>query len=97
MNRNNSVPRVSVKTPKFRTEAEEAAWWDAHPEIILKAVERAYGKKAVERVLGGEGQAQTPIYKNGHDSSAGRRCGASPALGRPERFEISDTCQDTAA
>lgn len=63
MNRNKSVPRVSVKTPKFRTEAEEAAWWDAHPEMILKAVERAYGKKAVERVLGGSARPKQPPTK----------------------------------
>jgi len=35
--------------PRFETEAEEAAWWDAHPEIITKAFEHAYGKGSRER------------------------------------------------
>lgn len=37
-------PTVRVNFPTFRTEAEEAAWWDAHPEVITKAFEQAYGK-----------------------------------------------------
>ncbi|MBI4479828.1 MAG: hypothetical protein HY651_07365 [Acidobacteria bacterium] len=46
------VPVVRLENiPRFRNEAEEAAWWDAHPEVIVKAFERAYGKKAVRRVL----------------------------------------------
>jgi hypothetical protein len=63
MNRDRRVPRVSVKKPKFRTEAEEAAWWDSHPELILKAVERAYGKKAVELVLGESAKPKHPPTK----------------------------------
>ena len=27
--------------PKFRTEAEEAAWWDAHPDFIVEQFEKA--------------------------------------------------------
>ena len=52
MNRSNRAslvkraPRVKVRMPKFKTEAEEAAWWGAHPEIITKAFEHAYGKGA---------------------------------------------------
>src|ERR1051326_8936764 len=38
------VPLVSVNFPSFRNESEEAAWWDAHPEVISKALEKAYGK-----------------------------------------------------
>lgn len=38
------LPSVRMDFPSFRTEAEEAAWWDAHPEVITKAFERAYGK-----------------------------------------------------
>ena len=60
MNRDRKIPRVRVKTPKFRSEAEEAAWWDSHPEVILKAVERAYGSKALERVLGQGARPKRP-------------------------------------
>ena len=41
---NKRLPTVRVDFPAFRSEAEEAAWWDAHPEVITKAFERAYGK-----------------------------------------------------
>ncbi len=29
------------ETPEFKTEAEEAAWWDSHPEAILQHLEQA--------------------------------------------------------
>jgi 16S rRNA C967 or C1407 C5-methylase (RsmB/RsmF family) len=54
MSRDKEIPQVRLRTPKFKSEAEEAAWWDSHPEVILKAFERAYGKRAVERVLRGK-------------------------------------------
>lgn len=31
----------TLKTPEFRNEAEEAAWWDSHPDQILAVFERA--------------------------------------------------------
>src|SRR5690348_3578104 len=34
--------------PKFRNDAEETAWWDAHPELLAKALKHA-GKKAAAR------------------------------------------------
>ena len=27
--------------PKFKSEAEEAAWWDAHPDFIVEQFEKA--------------------------------------------------------
>ena len=27
--------------PKFQSETEEAAWWDAHPDLIVKQFEKA--------------------------------------------------------
>ncbi len=30
-----------VAIPRFRTEAEEAAWWDAHPEFLADQFEKA--------------------------------------------------------
>jgi predicted DNA binding CopG/RHH family protein len=41
---NKKLPVVRVDFPNFRNESDEAAWWDAHPEVTTKALERAYGK-----------------------------------------------------
>jgi predicted DNA binding CopG/RHH family protein len=30
-----------LKTPEFKSEAEEAAWWDSHPDETLAIFERA--------------------------------------------------------
>lgn len=30
-----------VKIPRFRTEAEEAAWWDKHPDVATELMKRA--------------------------------------------------------
>ncbi len=48
MNHKKRLPQVKISVPKFKSEAEEAAWWDAHPEVITKAFEHAYGR-AVKR------------------------------------------------
>lgn len=63
MNGNKRIPRVRIKTPKFKNEAEEADWWDAHPEVIMNAMERAYGKKAIERFLEGGPRPKLPPTK----------------------------------
>jgi len=36
-----SVPKKPISIPKFRTEAEEAVWWDAHPEVAAEIMRRA--------------------------------------------------------
>jgi hypothetical protein len=33
--------KKQIKVPKFRTEAEEAEWWDAHPEVATEIMKRA--------------------------------------------------------
>ncbi len=44
------VPVVELHgIPKFKSEAEEADWWDAHPEVVTKAFEQAYGKVPTKR------------------------------------------------
>ena len=63
MSRNKGIPQVRLRAPKFNSEAEEAAWWDSHPELIMKTFERAFGKKAVERVLGQRPKAKRPPTK----------------------------------
>jgi predicted DNA binding CopG/RHH family protein len=44
------VPVVELHgVPEFKNEAEEADWWDAHPEVVTKAFEQAYGKVPSKR------------------------------------------------
>jgi predicted DNA binding CopG/RHH family protein len=35
------MPRKPTVIPRFRTEAEEAAWWDSHPEVATRIMKRA--------------------------------------------------------
>ena len=35
------MPKEPVRIPKFRSEAEEAEWWDAHPEVATEIMKRA--------------------------------------------------------
>ena len=39
---------VAIETPNFKTEAEEAAWWDAHSELITDLLIK-HGKPAAAR------------------------------------------------
>jgi len=34
--------------PRFRTEKEEAAWWDAHPEVITELFVKAKKKGRIK-------------------------------------------------
>lgn len=46
-----SKPKSQITIPRFRTEAEEAGWWDAHPkaatEIMKRAIKSGKAKRAV--------------------------------------------------
>ena len=35
--------------PKFRSEKEEAEWWDAHPQVATRLLRRALKQGAVQR------------------------------------------------
>mgnify|MGYP002395739871 FL=1 len=35
--------------PKFRTEKEEAEWWDAHPEVATRLLKKALKQGTVQR------------------------------------------------
>jgi predicted DNA binding CopG/RHH family protein len=35
------MPAKQIMIPEFRTEAEEAEWWDSHPEVATQIMERA--------------------------------------------------------
>ena len=36
-----SMPKMPIAIPTFRTEAEEAKWWDSHPEAATEIMKRA--------------------------------------------------------
>jgi predicted DNA binding CopG/RHH family protein len=44
-----SVPNDQITIPKFKTEAEEAAWWDSHPETAAEIMKRALKSGAARR------------------------------------------------
>lgn len=87
MNREKAIPRVRIKTPKFKNEAEEADWWAAHPEVVLNAMERAYGKKALERFFADGTRPKRPQTKTVtirlpvEDLARARRLAARKGLG----------------
>ena len=35
------MPQKPITIPKFRTEAQEAEWWDAHSEVATEIMSRA--------------------------------------------------------
>ena len=35
------MPKKQITIPKFRNEAEEAQWWDNHPEAATEIMQRA--------------------------------------------------------
>ncbi len=35
------MPKKPITIPRFRSEAEEAAWWDKHPEVATEIMKRA--------------------------------------------------------
>ena len=37
----NKKTAQTTTTPKFKSEAEEAAWWDGHPDFIVAQFEKA--------------------------------------------------------
>jgi len=41
-----------ITIPKFRSEKEEAEWWDAHPEVATRLLKQALRQGAVQRRLG---------------------------------------------
>lgn len=77
MNRGKRTPQVNLRVPKFKTEAEEAAWWDAHPEIITKAFQHAFGRKSSKRPPTKMVSIRLPV----EDVARARRLAAQKGLG----------------
>ena len=45
------MPRKKTTIPKFKGEAEEAAWWDSHPEVATGLLKKAVKEGSVRRGL----------------------------------------------
>jgi predicted DNA binding CopG/RHH family protein len=45
------MPKTSIVIPKFRTEAEEARWWDAHREVATEIMSRAIKSGKANRAV----------------------------------------------
>jgi predicted DNA binding CopG/RHH family protein len=46
-----SMPKKEITIPKFRTEAEEAEWWDSHPEAATEIMKRALKSGKARRAV----------------------------------------------
>lgn len=54
MNHKTKSPKTA-KLPKFKTEAEEAEWWDRNPDFIARQFEKAAKQGRIMRGLPGRG------------------------------------------
>ena len=45
------MPKKPTIIPTFRTEAEEAAWWDSHPEVATEIMRRAIKSNKAKRAV----------------------------------------------
>ena len=43
------MPSKKLVIPKFRSEREEAEWWDAHPQVATRLLRRALKDGTVRR------------------------------------------------
>lgn len=49
MSRGKELKKSSIVIPEFKSEEEEAAWWDANPDLIAEIFERAAAQGRVTR------------------------------------------------
>ena len=45
------MPKGPTVIPRFKTEAEEAEWWDAHPEVATEIMKRAMKSGKARRAV----------------------------------------------
>ena len=45
------MPKKQIAIPRFRTEAEEAAWWDSHPEAATEIMKQALKSGKARRAV----------------------------------------------
>ena len=46
-----SISKEQITIPKFRTEAEEAEWWDSHTEVAAEIMKRAIKSGKARRAV----------------------------------------------
>lgn len=46
MSTTKKTPHVTVDVPKFRSEGEEADWWDAHQDLVTRLLLK-HGRRAL--------------------------------------------------
>jgi len=46
-----TMPKKPIAIPKFRSEAEEADWWDAHPQVATEIMKRAIKSGKAKRAV----------------------------------------------
>jgi predicted DNA binding CopG/RHH family protein len=46
-----SMPKKQIAIPKFRTEGEEAEWWDRHPDVATEIMKRAIKSGKARRAV----------------------------------------------
>ncbi len=51
---------LKIRIPKFKSEKEEAEWWDAHPEVITELFLKARREGKIKR-LPAVRDATTPV------------------------------------
>jgi predicted DNA binding CopG/RHH family protein len=52
-------PSKTTKVPKFKSEAEEAEWWDRNPDFIADQVDQAAKQGRILRGLPGRGATRS--------------------------------------
>ncbi len=45
------MPKEPTVIPRFKTETEEAEWWDAHPEVATEIMKRAIKSGKARRAV----------------------------------------------
>jgi len=43
------MPQKKIAIPKFRSEKEEAEWWDSHPQVATRLLKQALKQGTVQR------------------------------------------------
>jgi len=46
-----SMPWKQIMIPKFRSEADEAAWWDSHPDVATQIMRQAINAGKARRAV----------------------------------------------
>ncbi len=44
------MPEKKIAIPKFRSDKEEAKWWDAHPQVATRLLRQALKQSTVQRL-----------------------------------------------